>query len=190
MKLKWKMYKKYFGKCRMNSISQVEYFSGSTLVRVSSQFAVESAIMLENTACFKLAYSSLLLQPLLLQRLGFCGESPEASELLQSFTAVESGNLLHILSLFYKSNSLEILAAISTKDWSAHQKSACEATASSISGLHFSHYKAQASDETLTAIRCSIINLSIKNGTPLQRWINDLSVMLEKALGKTYVTKL
>ena len=74
MKLKWKMYKKYFGKRRMNSISQVEYFSGATLVRVSSQFAVESAIMAENSTRFKLAYSSPLLQPPLLQRLGLCSE--------------------------------------------------------------------------------------------------------------------
>ena len=48
--------KKYFGKRRMNSISQVEYFSGSNLVRVSQQFAVETAIMDENSARFNLAY--------------------------------------------------------------------------------------------------------------------------------------
>ena len=66
MKLKWSIYKKYFGKQRMNSISQVEYFSGPNLVWVSQQFAIETAIMAENSSCFKLAYSFSLLRPPLL----------------------------------------------------------------------------------------------------------------------------
>ena len=88
----------------MNSTSQVEYFSGATLVRVSSQFAIESVIMAENSTRFKLAYSSPLLQPPLLQRLGLCAEYSEASELMHSSTAVESSDLPHMLSLFYKTN--------------------------------------------------------------------------------------
>ena len=70
LKLKWKMCKKYFGKRRMNSISQVEYFSGSSLVRVLQQFAIEKAIMSENSSRFVLAYSSPLLNQPLLGRLG------------------------------------------------------------------------------------------------------------------------
>ena len=126
----------------MNSISQVKCFYGSTLIKVSSQFAVESAITSENSAHFKLVYSSPLLQSLLLQRLGFCGESPIASELIQSSAAVESGDLPHLFSLFYKSNSLEISPAIKTKTWSALWNKAREATDLSMSGLHFVHYKA------------------------------------------------
>ena len=44
-KLKLKKHRKYFGKRRMNSISQVEHFSGSTFIRVSSQFDIKSSIM-------------------------------------------------------------------------------------------------------------------------------------------------
>ena len=54
----------------MNSISQVGYFSVVILVRVLSQFATELVIVAENNTHFKLAYLSILLYLLLLQRLG------------------------------------------------------------------------------------------------------------------------
>ena len=61
----------------MNSMSQVEYFSGSTLVRVSQQFTIESAIIDKNGSHFKLAYLSLLLNFLLLDRLSMRSEKNE-----------------------------------------------------------------------------------------------------------------
>ena len=60
----------------------------------------------------------------------------------------------------------------------------------SISEIYFRHYKVQSSNPTLSALRCSLINLSIRNGTPLQRWTRGLSIMLEKAPGKILVLKL
>ena len=78
MKLKRRMCKKYFIKRRMKSISQVEYFSGPYLVQVSQQFAIEMAIIEENSSCLKLAYSSLLQKPALLNHLGICGNIEEA----------------------------------------------------------------------------------------------------------------
>ena len=190
LKLKWKMYKKYFGKRRMNSISQVEYFSGSSLVRVSNQFAIEKAIMTENSSRFILAYSSPLTNQPLLGRLGMCGENTDAQRLLHESASIEAGELSQILSLFHKINDLQIPSAVSPNDWISHWKSATEATESSISGLHFGHYKVQATDPTLAAIRCAIINLCIRNGIPLQRWLRGLSVMLEKSPGKILVEKL
>lgn len=190
MKLKWKLHKKYFGKRRMNSISQVECFSGSSLVHVSQQFAIEEAIMNENSTCFVLAYSSPLLNQPLLGRLGMCGENSDAQNLLYGAASIDAGEFSKILSLFHKDNDLQISSAISINDWTSHWKSAKEATASSISELHFSHYKVQATDPTLATIRCSIINLCARNVIPLKRWLHGLSVILEKSLGKILVEKL
>ena len=65
-----------------------------------------------------------------------------------------------------------------------------EATALSISGLYFGYYKVQALDIDLSSIYSSIINLSIKNQTPLTQWTKGLSIILEKALGKLSISKL
>ena len=100
----------------MNSISQVEYFSGPNLVRVSQQFAIETAIIAENSSRFKLSYSSPLLRPPLLNRLGMCSNTEEAYRLIRETTSIEAGHLSKILSLFHKDNDLNISSAISPKD--------------------------------------------------------------------------
>ena len=120
--------------------------------------------MAENSSRFKLAYSSPLLRPPLLNQLSMCSNIEEAHHLIHETASIEAGDLSKILSLFHKDNDLNIPSAISPKDWISHWQQAIEATALSISGLHFGHYKVQAQDFTLAAIRYSIINLSIKNG--------------------------
>ena len=76
--------------------------------------------MAENSSRFKLAYSSPLLRPPLLNRLGMCGNTEEAYRLIYETTSIEAGDLLKILSLFHKDNDLNIPLAISPKDWISH----------------------------------------------------------------------
>ena len=116
MKLKWRIYKKYFGKCYMNLISQVEYFSGANLVHISSQFEIEATSILENSECFKLAYSFLLLQSPLLQWFGLCGDTSEAQQLIYDLALIDSIDLPRILSLFSKDNDIKIPSTISLSD--------------------------------------------------------------------------
>lgn len=101
----------------MNSISQVEYFSSSNLVRVSSQFKIESAIMIENSSRFILAYSSLLLQSPLRQKYGLCGETQHATELLAHTTAIEVDDILTVMSLFEKDNEISIPSTVNPIEW-------------------------------------------------------------------------
>ena len=54
----------------MRAIDRVEVREGSDLIQVSTQVAVEAAIMRENTGRFKLAYSSPFLSGNLLEQLG------------------------------------------------------------------------------------------------------------------------
>ena len=96
------MYKKYFWKRRINSISQVEYFSGSSLVRVSNQFAIEKVIMTKNSSRFILACSSPLLNQPLLGRLGMCGKKTDAQRLLHETASIDAGELSKIHSLFHR----------------------------------------------------------------------------------------
>ena len=146
--------------------------------------------MVENSSYFKLAYLSLFLQSLLLQKYSLYEETLDTRNLLHTSTNIELDNLSQVLSLFQKTNDIEILSAISPTKWSQYQKSAQEATISSILGLHFGHYKVQTLDSILIVIRYSILNLSIKNSIPLKQQTKGLLVMLEKAPGKVLVSKL
>ena len=164
------MYKKYFSKCRMNSILQVEYFSGSDLIRVSLQFDIEVAIITENSVQFKLAYSSPFLQPLLLQKFRLCGDIPEAQQLIHTLASIDSADLPEILSLFHKNNDIEIPLAITPLDWLEYQKQAKEATASSISGMHFGYYKIYILYYRIASAKYRLVNIVVRNRLHLKRW--------------------
>ena len=72
--------------------------------------------MAENSSCFKLAYSSPLLRPPLLNRLDMYGNIEEAHRLIHEIASIEAEDLSKILSLFHKDNNLNIPSAISLKD--------------------------------------------------------------------------
>jgi hypothetical protein len=61
---------------------------------------------------------------------------------------------------------------------------------SSISGLHDGHYKAAASNDTLSEIHALITKLADTGASPLARWEMGLSCMLEKTAGVIKVEKL
>ena len=56
--------KKYFSKPKLNSITVVEYKEYGIMIRSLSKIQVEKAIMIENSKCFQLVYSSLLFKNL------------------------------------------------------------------------------------------------------------------------------
>ena len=95
----------------MNSFLIVEYFSYSTLV-YALQFEIEATIILENSTCFKLAFSSPLLESLLIDKFGILGELPVAKDLFHLGAIISNNNIDQLLSLFSKSNSIEIPSAI------------------------------------------------------------------------------
>ena len=83
-----------------------------------------------------------------------------------------------------------ISAKITTSDFKSYWKKAKELTSSSMSGLHFGHYKSAVDSSFLTAIHTMFSQLTINKGIPLRRWASGLSVMLEKVKGNINVKKL
>ena len=81
--------------------------------------------------------------------------------LLETTVAMAEDDLSKVLSLFKKDNDIFIQSAISPTEWSQHWSSVREAMALSISRIHFGHYRVQSSNPTLSALRCSLINLLI-----------------------------
>jgi hypothetical protein len=79
---------------------------------------------------------------------------------------------------------------ITKEDFQRYWKKPKEQTSSSISGLHYGHYKAAAMDDTLSEIHMLMTELAVTGASPFARWETGLSCMLEKMAGVIKVEKL
>ena len=180
-----------FGKQKMKSINKVEYKEEGTLVQVVTKEDAENAIMKENSSRFRLAYSSPLLDDELCEELGLSGEGNLSKDILGSQSQLQQHpEVQEIFELFQGSKHQQITTQIATEQWIKHWERAKERTSSSHSGLHFGHYKAHTEMHAIAEIKCKLVNLALKSGQPLKRWIKGVSVMLEKVAGNINVQKL
>ena len=147
--------------------------------------------MKENSARFRLAYSSPTLDSEMRCALGPSGEGPLTKDILTSQEQLcNRPEVQEILELFRNSQHESISTHITSDQWIDHWKHAKERTASSYSGLHFGHYKAHTFMTAIAEIKCKLVNLAIISGRPLLRWMKGISVMLEKSAGDVNVQKL
>jgi hypothetical protein len=83
-----------------------------------------------------------------------------------------------------------ISCEITHQDFQQHWRKAREHTSSSLSGLHYGHYKAAAQSDLLSEMHALMTKLAVTGGAPLACWESGLSVMLEKTKGIIQVDKL
>jgi hypothetical protein len=83
-----------------------------------------------------------------------------------------------------------IKTLITKNDWENHWGKAKEETLSSVSGWHFSHYKAGLRSAYISHLQSLFASLIVRRGIVLKRWSQGLSVMPEKIFGCTLITKL
>ena len=74
--------------------------------------------------------------------------------------------------------------------WQHRWNKAKEKTSPSVSGLHFSHYKAGAKYDLISHLHALKTSVALRRGVFLAGWAKGLSVMLDKMLGCTLLTKL
>ena len=74
--------------------------------------------------------------------------------------------------------------------WQHQWGKAKEKTSSSVSGLHFSHYKAGAKSDLISHLHALKTSVTLMRGLFIARCAKGLSVMLEKMLGCNLLTKL
>jgi hypothetical protein len=63
-------------------------------------------------------------------------------------------------------------------------------TSSLESGLHIRHYIVGGKSDIISQYHIARVSVTLAHGVKLERWSQGLSVMLEKTLGITPVTKL
>jgi len=72
---------------------------------------------------------------------------------------------------------------VSKEDYQRHWKQSREKTSSSMSGLHFRHWKAAVESNFLSEIHAIFSEITVSTGHSPRRWQQGLSVMLEKVPG-------
>ncbi len=65
-----------------------------------------------------------------------------------------------------------------------------EFTSSSMSGIHYGHYKAAIQDELILEVLALQLTVVVRSGIPPENWSVGLQVMLEKIAGVCLVDKL
>ena len=79
---------------------------------------------------------------------------------------------------------------ITPSQWKRYWQVVNEETSSSESGLHFGHYKVGRLSDIIAHYHAAHVTVTLAHAIQLERWSRGLSVMLEKTLGVTLVTKL
>jgi hypothetical protein len=79
---------------------------------------------------------------------------------------------------------------ITPEQWKQYWQVVNEKTSSSASGIHFGHYIVGCNSEMISHYHAAHVTVTLAHAIQLERWSKGLSVMLEKTLGVTLVTKL
>jgi len=84
----------------------------------------------------------------------------------------------------------EISIEVDSDEFKYYWKKISEHTSSSMSGLHFGHYKAAATSDYLSKFHAMKLSIISRTGHAPDRWSHGLTVMLEKVAGVALVNKL
>ena len=143
------------------------------------------------------AHSAPISSGELLDEVGFLGNTPAVQEILRGTYAypkdmdVHTRHLLDEAARIFSKTADDVVSTfVTTKDFQDWWLTCDETTQSSKSGAHFSHYKAAAHDDYLSALHVAKLNLALASGKPLERWGHGLTVLLEKEFGSIYIDKL
>jgi hypothetical protein len=74
--------------------------------------------------------------------------------------------------------------------WKQYWKVVNEETSSSESGIHFGHYILGSKSDIISHYHAARVSVTLAHTILLERWSCGLTVILEKTLGETLVTKL
>ena len=87
-------------------------------------------------------------------------------------------------------NGDESEIVITPEEFKSFWQKVNEFTSSSMSGVHYGHYKAAIQDDTISAALALQLTVVARSGIPPESWSVGLQVMLEKIAGVCLVEKL
>jgi hypothetical protein len=185
------------GSSRGGAVQQVEVLEDGVYVEKTDQAEVEAALMDMVAQRFRLTEQTPFMQDPLLSSLGHLGLTATAQDILSGTyecpEEVDEYTKTFLTSLQFPSHPHmipDISCEITKQDFQQYWRKAKERTSSSLSGLHFGHYKAAAHSDYLSELQAVKTQLAVTGYSPLTRWRTSLVCMLEKVEGVIVVDKL
>jgi hypothetical protein len=191
--LKWVL-----AKVQGGVITRIEVMEEGVYVEKTSQDEVEQHTMAMCSDRFRLTENTPLRQEPMRSKLGLLAVNTEATRAILQGTYMVPAETNEYTREFLdtiqvsapRDPHLQITCKITKEDFQQYWKKTKERTSSSISGLHYGHYKAASSNDTLSEIHALMTELAVTGASLLARWEMGLSCMLEKAAGVIKVEKL
>jgi len=179
------------------SITSVEYSSPSGMVLATSHLDVKAALSSALQTCFQNAYGSPFLHPPLAPLVSKLGTGPATTEILEGTfqcpPSIDNYTRNFIEALQFPSLAAclqKVLTLLHPEDFISHWQQAKEHTSSSLSTLHFGHYKAASYSQELAFIHGHFTQLLFMTGLSISRYQAGLQVILEKKAGNIHVDNL
>jgi hypothetical protein len=146
---------------------------------------------------FDRAMSAPITMTSLRERLGFLSDTEFAKEMLKGDVHIPSDVdptttlvLEEIIRLFGTLHEGHTEIGLRADEFRHYWRRVREKTSSSLSGIHFGHYKSAAHSPSLSDFFARKITLIARCGCPPERWGHGLQVLLEKIAGVALVSKL
>jgi len=185
------------GKFREGAVSKVGSGQGDDYQEYEDRSTVETMIMANNAARFRLTEDTPPMTEPLLSDLGYLADTEAAAQILDGTYVSPPGtdtftrDFLEALQRSPMSAGDNTIDTSFTRDdFRDYWKKSKERTSSSISTLHFGHYKAVYRNDTLSEMHSVFIDIAVNSGFSPTRWQRGLTVMLEKKKGVILVNKL
>ena len=180
------------------SVLRVQRVVNGEVKEYIMQEDVEQAIQRECEIRFTLAHSAPIMKSLLGERLRYLSDESLAKSIIMGTYEIPSDLdpatkliLEEIGNLGIKIvNGEESEIVITPEEFKRFWRKVNEFTSSSMSGVHYGHYKAAIQDDMITEALALQLTVVARSGVPPENWSVGLQVMLEKIAGVCLVEKL
>ena len=187
--------KRVLQRTHTGAVHEVEVLNsaGETVV-LTDREAVEAALMDNNESRFRQTEDTPAMQGELLEDLGYLGMTTASAAILEGTYTCPPGTDSYTRDFFdtlKASHDLDPKTRVSCKitqaDYKRYWTRSKERTSSSLSGLHFGHWKSAADVPLLAETHALFSEIAVSKGYSPTRWQAGLSAMLEKSAGDIMV---
>ncbi len=195
----WRKLNYVTGKKKTHSATsiQVEGRDGTIMER-RTQETVKQTIFLEiHQKRYTLAGEAPICNSNLLQDFGYTATTPALRAVLDGTYVAPPNSDAATLELFVEIGHIRRLVpagsvsiVITPQQWKQYWKVLHKETSSSELGIVFGHYIVGSKSDIISHYHAAWVSVTLAHKIQLERWSRGLSVMLEKTLGVTLVTKL
>jgi hypothetical protein len=162
---------------RVGAVSHIGTGDGDNYVEYTDRDEIESRIMINNSARFRLTENTPPMQEPLLSDLGYLGDTDAADAILDGTYICPpevDDYTKEFLACLQQPTQVNPEAAIHTSitktDFQSYWKKAKEWTSSSWSGLRFGQYKVVAKNDLLSEMHAVFTDIAVNTGFSPNRW--------------------